>query len=77
MGNKPKILYTVYRKSDDKLMILDGTMPQCLQVLKIKKNTFYVYLQRGEKSPYIFYKSTREEVERDMNEGLKEEKHYG
>ena len=73
MGNKPKMLYTVYRKSDDKLMILDGTIHQCLQVLKIKQNTFYVYLHCVEKSPYIIYKSTREEVARDMNEGLEEE----
>ena len=37
----PQTLYTVWRNSDDRLMILDGTADQCAAVMGITKHSFY------------------------------------
>lgn len=68
MSNKPRLLYTVYRNADDRLMILDGSIHDCMRVLGIRKNTFYAYKCRQDRSPYTIIKSTQKEVERDMQE---------
>lgn len=34
-------LYSVWRNSDDRLMILDGTADECAKLLHINRNSFY------------------------------------
>ena len=38
---KPAMLYSVWRNSDDQLLILDGTAEACADILGIHVNTFY------------------------------------
>ena len=36
----PRYLYSVWRNSDDRLMILDGTASQCAAALNIREDSF-------------------------------------
>ena len=40
-GRRSNVLYSVWRNSDDRLMILDGTAETCAEILGIHVNTFY------------------------------------
>ena len=40
-GRRSNVLYSVWRNSDDRLMILDGTAEACADILGIHVNTFY------------------------------------
>lgn len=66
--NKPWMLYSVYRKSDDRLMILDGNVHECAKVLNIQENTFRTYLADPSRSPYVITKCTMKDIERDLME---------
>jgi len=59
--------YSVYRREDDRLMILDGTAKECSRVLGINVNSFHGLLcktYRGNK--WVIIRSDPEEIRRDM-----------
>ena len=63
----PKILYTVWRNSDDKLLILDGTAEECCRLLNVKKETFYRYAcVSNEDTLYTIRKISLEEAEKEV-----------
>lgn len=39
-----RTLYSVWRNSDDQLLILDGTAAECCKLLHVTPNTFYGYI---------------------------------
>ena len=68
-GVKPgSTLYSVWRNSDDKLLILDGTADECGAKLGINRNSFYrlvCSVNKGYGSMYTIRKIRREEAERE------------
>ena len=64
-------LYSVWRNSDDRLMILDGTMRECLMVMGITRSFFYRFMceYNGRNSKWTVTRSTTEEVQKDEQEG--------
>lgn len=43
----PIILYSIWRNSDDRLLVLDGTAKQCCHILGITMHTFYGLVSRN------------------------------
>lgn len=63
-GRVADTLYSVWRNSDDKLLILDGTMEQCCKKMGIKRNTFYRLVNNDNKygSLYTIRKISRKKA---------------
>ena len=47
MNHKPRYLYSVWRNSDDTLLILDGTADECAKVMEVSRTTFYKIITYG------------------------------
>ena len=61
-----KVLYSVWRNSDDRLLILDGTMEQCCAVLGLRRDNFYRLVNSDKYgSRYTIRKISREESKRE------------
>lgn len=60
-------LYSVWRNSDDKLMILDGTAEECCEILGINKKTFYplVCKSAGQGAQYAIRKRKGSKIMED------------
>lgn len=70
-GPKKRVLYSVWRNSDDSLLILDGTAEQCCRRLRIAKSSFYsLVCNTGKQADaiYTITKSSMDEIEREVNE---------
>lgn len=64
----PDTLYSVWRNSDDKLMILDGTVDEVCQLLGITKATLYTKASRSsDTTKYTVIRSSRKEIEREAD----------
>ena len=65
-GRKAETLYSVWRNSDDRLIILDGTAEQCCSVMGITKNSFYKLMcaSYGD-DKYTIRKITRKQSKRE------------
>lgn len=61
------VLYSIWRNSDDRLLILDGTVEECSKVLGITMRSFVERLSRvgGDQKMYTIRKIRREESERE------------
>lgn len=66
MKANTRFLYTVWRNSDDRLMILDGTADECAQAMNIQRGTFYIYLSRG-CGEWTIVKKSICEIQADIN----------
>ena len=57
-AGQTSVLYSVWRNSDDELLILDGSVEQCCEAMGIKKSSFYAIICRSNKpdSPYTVQK---------------------
>ena len=66
-GRKPETLYSVWRNSDDTLLILDGTAEECSKVIGITMRTFVERLSRvgGDQEKYTIRKIRREDAKRE------------
>lgn len=63
MNHKPRYLYSVWRNSDDMLMILDGTADQCAQIMGISRQTFYkIVCWGGSNESWTILKNSVEEI---------------
>ena len=63
---RAETLYSVWRNSDDKLMILDGTAEEVCQLLGITRSTLYTKAVRtSDKTKYTVVRSTRKQIERE------------
>ena len=63
-------LYSVWRNSDDKLLILDGTAEECCKLLNINKNSFYrlaCVSGKGYVGLYTVRKATRNQVLKEID----------
>ena len=66
---QPQTLYSIWRDSDDSLIILDGTADQCCELLGVRKETFYRYACRSEEQKmYTIEKIIRVDAEREAEE---------
>lgn len=69
MNHKPRYLYSVWRNSDDRLMILDGTADECAKVMNISRQTFYKLIcWGGTNESWTVLKSSLEEVLAESSE---------
>ena len=61
------VLYSVWRNSDDRLLILDGTSDECARVLGITQRSFVERLSRtgGNSKEYTVRKIRVEDAERE------------
>ena len=61
--------YTVWRNSDDRLLILDGTADECCKLLHINKNSFYRLVcsnrNKGYGAAYTITKAKRDQIKRE------------
>ena len=67
-AGQTSVLYSVWRNSDDKLLILDGTADECCARLGINRNSFYrlvCSVNKGYGNVYTIRKIRREEAERE------------
>ena len=63
---RPISLYSIWRNSDDQLLILDGTAEECCKFLGIQKNTFYRYAAvSNEHTTYTIRRIKRTEAEKE------------
>lgn len=64
-----RVLYSVWRNSDDQLIILDGTTEECCKALGVKQETFYRYAcVSSDETPYSIRKVYKDELEREAEE---------
>ena len=64
-----RVLYSVWRNSDDQLIILDGTTEECCKVLGVEPKTFYRYAcVSSDETPYSIRKVYKDELEREAEE---------
>lgn len=72
MGKKynTRYLYTVWRNSDDMLMILDGTAEDCAEVMKITRAFFYklMCVKNGVSEKWTIEKKSIAEIEAEIAE---------
>ena len=63
-------LYCVYRNSDDRLMILDGTANECAKGMGIEPQSFYVLWTRhgGRNDRWTVTRKSRREIQQEMEE---------
>lgn len=63
----PKVLYSIWRNRDDKLLILDGSADECCALLGIPRKTFYEELSRsgGNGKKYTIKKILYEDAMRE------------
>ena len=63
----PSLLYSVWRNSDDRLIILDGTAEQCAKMLGIELATFRKWSSNDGKynSAYKITRISTEEAKRE------------
>ena len=65
-GRKPETLYSVWRNSDDRLLILDGTAEDCCSVMGITKHSFYRLMCASCKDDrYTIRKITKKQSKRE------------
>jgi hypothetical protein len=62
-----RFLYSVWRNSDDKLMILDGTADECALAMGVKRQSFYVFCNRGGNGDWTITKKSIAEIEAETN----------
>ena len=64
-------LYSVWRNSDDRLLILDGTMRECLTVMNMTRTCFYRFMceYHGRNGKWTVTRNTPEEIKKDEQEG--------
>ena len=64
---KPTTLYSLWRNSDDRLLILDGTAEDVCAILGLKSKSFYEIMSRtgGDMEAYTIRKIRREDAERE------------
>ena len=63
MNHKPRYLYSVWRNSDDKLMILDGTAEECAEIMNMSRQSFYkMVCMGGCNESWTILKSSREQI---------------
>jgi len=69
MSNNNHYFYTVYRNSDDKLIVLDAHPAEAIRLMKVKPNTFYRILSLfgGRNRMWTIIKTDRKEIEEQMN----------
>ena len=64
-----RVLYSVWRNSDDQLIILDGTTEECCKALGVKPETFYRYACVScDDTPYSIRKIYQDELGREAEE---------
>lgn len=71
MSRKPgdkTYLYSVWRNSDDRLLILDGTAEQCAKVMGIKLDTFWRFTTNKHGTAYTVQKIRRDDAKREEEE---------
>ena len=68
-GRPATVLYSVWRNSDDQLLILDGTADECCKVLGITRQSFYRLVcakkNAGYGYAYTIRKISREQSKRE------------
>ena len=67
----PNILYSIWRNSDDRLIILDGTAEECSRLLNTTKKNFYILVcnsQKNENARYTIRKISRQQLMREGEE---------
>lgn len=70
-NHNTRYLYTVYRNSDDKMMIMDGTGEECARVMGlVSKFAFYHWwhIQKGYSKYWTVYRTTVRELEEEYAE---------
>lgn len=65
---RPTILYSVWRNSDDMLIILDGSADECCEAMGIERTSFYEQLARnkGNGTKYTIRRISYVEAEREV-----------
>lgn len=58
------MLYSVWRDSDDRLLILDGTAAECGECLGIRRDSFY-RLMKNPRSGYTIRKISSEQSKKE------------
>lgn len=63
-------LYSVWRNSDDRLLILDGTMRECLKVMNMTRTCFYRFMceYHGRNGKWTVTRNTPKEIEEEMSD---------
>ena len=61
-------LYSVWRNSDDRLLILDGTAEQCARIMGIKLGTFWRMTTNKHGNAYTVQKIKRCDAKREEEE---------
>ena len=66
----PTVLYSIWRNSDDMLLIFDKSAEECCEFLGITQRSFYERLSRtgGDWEKYTIRKIRREDAERECEE---------
>ena len=69
MSSNNHYFYTVYRNSDDMLIVLDAHPAEAIRLMKVKPNTFYriLALFGGRNRMWTILKADRKEIEEQMN----------
>jgi hypothetical protein len=50
MTRGPGKHYSVYRRKTDEPVVIYGTIPECMAIMGVTRNTFYTYVTRTNKN---------------------------
>jgi len=67
MRHNIRFLYSVWRNSDDKLMILDGNAEECAAAMGVTMATFRTFCNKGGNGDWTITKKSIREIENDIN----------
>ena len=69
MANNNVYLFSVYRSSDDRLIVLDKTASECAKIMGIKTISFYHLCERGGiNRNWTIVKEHKANIEKDIYE---------
>lgn len=66
MKNDSKYRYTLYRNSDDCLLLLDATAEACAALIHVSMNTLYKMSMVGGNGTWTIIKCSKEQIKKDM-----------
>lgn len=61
-----RYLYSVWRNSDDRLMILDGTADECAERMGMNRQSFYVICNKGGNAIWTIQKTSVSQIKAEI-----------